>query len=302
MSFEPAVFNETRCGVFWRRVSWHFIGLWGMLVGGAIMKRLSNEILRDLDALLAYHQAVGIDSYPLSPGIKSFLERSALPARKPVMPSAAVVVSSKRNAETRRVVSEDCQVVSQEFRAIERDIASCERCSLAEMRSRVVVGSGEVPVRLLVVGDWLSFEASHDLERHLVFGEEQDLMLDRMLTAIKLSRKDVYVTNIIKCALSSGRQPNTAETQTCYSYLERQIVLLKPELILVMGVLPARIMLKSKAPLVRLRGRFHQFIEPGGRAIPLLATYHPSFLLRNSEMKKATWEDLKRVAKQLGLS
>ncbi len=273
-----------------------------MLVGGAIMKRLCNEILWDLEVLLAYHQAVGIDSYPLSPGIKNFLERSASPVRKPVEPSVAVAVSAKRNVENTSVVSADCQVVSQEFRAIERDVASCERCSLAETRSRVVVGSGEAPVRLLVVGDWLSFEASHDLERRLVFGEEQDLMLDRMLTAIKLSRKDVYVTNIVKCALSSGRQPNTAEAQTCYRYLERQIVLLKPELILVMGVLPARIMLKSKASLVRLRGRLHQFAVPDGMTIPLLATYHPSFLLRNNEMKKATWEDLKRVAKQLRLS
>ncbi len=266
------------------------------------MKNLCNEILQDLNALFAYHETVGIDSYPLSEDLKTFLDRPVSLANEAAASRMAGPVSPAQETRKKTSPHVDEQAMAQSLDDLSQEVSCCDRCSLATARCGSVVGSGLAPVRLLVVGDWLSFADVVDLEQQPNFGAEQDLMLDRMFGAIRLPKKDIYVTNSIKCIVPGGQQPDFAAVQTCYRYLVRQITLLEPELILVMGLLPARIMLKSKAPLVRLRARLHQFTVPDdGRKIPLVVTYHPSFLLRNPEMKKATWEDLKYVARQLGL-
>jgi DNA polymerase len=129
----------------------------------------------------------------------------------------------------------------------------------------------------------------------------QDQMLSRMLMAINLSAKDVFITNVIKCAVPGSCQPQATHVQSCVSYLRRQILALLPEVICTMGTVAARAVLQRSQPLSRLRGQFHEYEVGKEQTIPVIPTYHPTYLLQNPEMKQATWADLQLLAKRMGL-
>ena len=134
-------------------------------------------------------------------------------------------------------------------------------------------------------------------------GREEDLsgrpfvgrsgkLLDKILASISLGREDIYITNIVKCRPPGNRDPEPAEVIACWPYLETQIRLLRPRLIVTLGLPAARTLLESTDSLGRLRGRFHEY-----KGIPLLATYHPAYILRTYtvENRKKAWADIKMV-------
>jgi uracil-DNA glycosylase family 4 len=172
---------------------------------------------------------------------------------------------------------------------------------LHQWRLFSILGKEERKTKLLIVGDWLEVPAGSETKRESKFGEEEDQMLARMLTAINLSPHQVYVTNCIKCAVSADAQPKTEHVLRCFSHLQREIKAIKPEFICAMGVIPARCLLQKSQSLSHLRGKFHEYRVAENWTIPLLATYHPKFLLQNPEMKKAAWADLQLLAKKMGL-
>jgi DNA polymerase len=122
-----------------------------------------------------------------------------------------------------------------------------------------------------------------------------------MLTAMRLPPEKAFLTNIIKCAVPSSCRPTDEHIQTCLSFLLRQIMALAPEIICAMGIIATRALLKNTQPLSQLRGKFYPFAVSDERNIPVIPTYHPTFLCRNPELKRATWEDLQSIAKQLKL-
>ena len=124
-------------------------------------------------------------------------------------------------------------------------------------------------------------------------------MLQRMLAAINLSPDDAFISNVIKCGVDASVQPKAENIAACLSYLHRQIAAISPQVICAMGIVAARSILQISQPLSQLRGRFHNYRQGDIRTIPVMATYHPTFLLQNPEMKKATWEDLQAIAKEL---
>jgi len=184
---------------------------------------------------------------------------------------------------------------------ISAEVASCNACDLHKQRLYPVAGRGEKNIRLMIIGDWLSQESDGSLPPGHIFGVQQDLMLGKMLTAINLLPADVYITNVIKCAIPSSTQPQARHVQSCLSFLRRQITLLNPEIICTMGMVAARAVLNQSQSLSQSRGRFHQYDIGNGRYIPVLTTYHPTYLLLNSEMKTATWSDLQLLARKMGL-
>lgn len=181
------------------------------------------------------------------------------------------------------------------------EVAVCRACELHRKRIYPVAGRGGDKVRLLIAGDWLVSDANGNLEPGHLFGVEQDMMLSRMLAAINLPPENVFVTNVIKCAIHCTEQPQATHVESCVSYLRRQITALMPEVICTMGMIAARALLERRQPLSRLRGRFHNYDVAGKVTIPVLTTYHPTYLLQNPEMKQATWADLQLLAKRLGL-
>lgn len=185
---------------------------------------------------------------------------------------------------------------------IAAEVSSCHVCALHKERLYPVPGNGPDKVRLLLVGDWLSADDRGNLPPGHLFGVLQDQMLSRMLLAINLSATDVYITNVIKCAVPRSCQPQATHVESCVSFLRRQILALLPEVICTMGTIAARAVLEKSQPLSGMRGQFHKYDVGNEQSIPVIATYHPSYLLQNPEMKQATWEDLQLLAKRMGLT
>ncbi|TKB06318.1 uracil-DNA glycosylase [Desulforhopalus sp. IMCC35007] len=255
-----------------------------------------------LQSLLKYHEEIGIDSLPLGDEIRKFLSLSPpIPSViKPVeslsdqeLPAAGTILERK---ETTKVSTESIFTIAD----IEKEVASCRDCELHQKRIYPVAGRGDIPVRLMIIGDWLSLSGTTAPVAGQLFGLQQDQMLFRMLAAMKIDAQDVFITNVIKCAISDTCQPKASHVQTCVGFLKKQIDLIRPQYICTMGMVAARAVLERSLPLSRLRGKFHDYTLPGGGAIPVLTTYHPSYLLQNPEMKKATWNDLQILAHKMG--
>lgn len=246
-------------------------------------------------SLLRYHNSIGLSDYPRNDGIQSFLKVSPqlVEIAAPKKTIGAPPVSRPRSAPSIRS--------SVKVADIEAEIVSCHACELHKQRIYPVAGRGPDKIRLLIVGDWLSADTRGELPPGHLFGVQQDEMLSKMLVAINLSADDVFITNVIKCAVPETCQPQAAHVQSCMSFLRRQIVTLAPEIICAMGMVAVRAILEKSQPLSRLRGQFHDYAVDKDTKIPVIATYHPSYLLQNPEMKQATWVDLQLLARKMGL-
>lgn len=257
------------------------------------MTRDKTRFLIGLKSLLAYHRASGIDDYPRNDDIQAFLRFQPSPV-VPRQPVGGEIYPDRRKMAAARNTQLPVSLAE-----IADEVAICRACDLHKQRLYPVAGRGPEKVRLLLVGDWLAGDEHGHLPPGQLFGVEQDLMLARMLAAIHLPISDVFITNVIKCAVPSTCQPQACHVQSCVSYLRRQIMVLAPELICTMGMVAARAVLEKSQPLSRLRGRLHEYEVAQDVKIPVITTYHPTYLLQNPEMKTATWTDLQFLARHL---
>ena len=171
-------------------------------------------------------------------------------------------------------------------------ILRCTRCGLARTRNNVVPGMGVLNPDVLVIGEGPGQD--EDMQG-LPFVGKAGVLLDRMLAAIGLDRKaNCYIANIVKCRPPENRNPLPDEQAACFSFLEAQIHLLKPKLILCMGKIAIE---KITGHNISINAQHGEFFEYNG--IPVMPTYHPSALLRNEELKKPAWEDLKKFKRYL---
>jgi len=179
------------------------------------------------------------------------------------------------------------------WEALEASVAACTRCALSRSRTQTVFGVGSRQAPWLVVGEAPGAEED---ARGEPFVGQAGRLLDRMLEAAGLSRSGtgdaaVYIANVLKCRPPGNRNPEPDEVRCCEPYLRRQIELLAPRLILVMGRFAAQSLLGSEASIAALRGRAHPLVF-GGRTVPVVVTYHPAYLLRNLGDKAKVWADL----------
>ena len=175
---------------------------------------------------------------------------------------------------------------------IARKIAVCKRCRLCEGRRNTVPGIGVQKPLVLVIGEGPG--ADEDASGEPFVGKAGQL-LDKMLAAINLSRHtNCFIANIVKCRPPNNRDPMPDEAEACRSFLDAQISVLKPKMILTVGRIAVQNILNTTTGINKLRGQFFEY-----RDIPLLPTYHPSALLRNEEMKRPAWEDLKKFRARL---
>ncbi|MCR4742151.1 MAG: uracil-DNA glycosylase [Treponema sp.] len=171
-------------------------------------------------------------------------------------------------------------------------IIRCTRCGLARTRTNVVPGQGVENPKVLVIGEGPGYEED---QKGLPFVGKAGHLLDKMLAAIDLSReKNCYIANIVKCRPPENRDPFPDEQAACMSFLEAQIHILKPKMILCMGRIAGNKLLNLEKTMNELHGQFFDF-----NGIPLMVTYHPSALLRNEELKVPAWHDLKKFKKAL---
>ncbi len=244
------------------------------------------NFLVDVKKILTLHAESGIDTYPMTPTLRQFLRSSHLRAEIPAK-QAKNVAKSPAPRGARRPEGSGAVVTQSNLVNVLRQLGDCTRCALHEGRSRILFGRGNAKAELFIVGEWPNF--SDDAEGNLFSGSEGDL-LAKMLRAIGLDMEQVYISSVVKCRASEEKPPTSLEIVTCLPFLIAQIEVVAPKVICAMGPLAAHTLLKSKQPLVRLRGRWQQF-----KGVPLMATFHPSYLLKNPEMKKATWVDLQAI-------
>jgi uracil-DNA glycosylase family 4 len=171
------------------------------------------------------------------------------------------------------------------LKSIETAVAQCTRCPLYKTALNGVPGEGDPKARLVCVGE--APGASEDETGRPFVGAAGGL-LTKILAAVDLRREDVFICNVIKHRPPGNRNPMPDEVAACSPYLVRQIEIIKPKVIVAFGTFAAQTLLDTKTPIGKLRGLVHQY-----HGIPLVVTYHPAALLRNSAWKRPTWEDVK---------
>jgi uracil-DNA glycosylase len=168
-------------------------------------------------------------------------------------------------------------------------VSDCQRCGLCSSRRQTVFGVGPHDARLLIVGEAPGQEEDASGEP---FVGQAGKLLDQMLAAIGLNRLEhVFIANVLKCRPPGNRNPEPTEVAACTPYLQRQIALLQPQLILVMGRFAAQSLLATDATIASLRERQHAYLL-AGQNVPVVVTYHPAYLLRNLPDKSKAWADL----------
>jgi uracil-DNA glycosylase len=179
------------------------------------------------------------------------------------------------------------------FDALSREVAGCQRCSLAKTRKKVVFGDGNASAKIVFVGE---APGADEDEQGLPFVGRAGQLLTDIIKAMGLERKEVYICNILKCRPPENRNPLPDEIRLCEPFLKRQLRLISPQIICALGSFAAKTLLKTETPISALRGRFHTY-----EGILLMPTYHPAYLLRNPSAKKQVWEDVQLIMKEVGL-
>lgn len=170
-------------------------------------------------------------------------------------------------------------------------LASCQRCRLAKGRTQVVFGVGNPKARVVFVGE--APGAEEDRQGEPFVGRAGQL-LNSMLKACGLSRSQVYIANIVKCRPPGNRDPQDDEAAACLPFLKKQLALINPEIVVLLGRVAARHLLGITAPISSYRGSWRHW-----EGVDVLPTFHPAYLLRNPQAKREAWEDLKKLISRL---
>ena len=165
--------------------------------------------------------------------------------------------------------------------------AECERCQLCEQRTQVVNSIGNEGADLMVIGE--APGADEDLRGEPFVGRAGKL-LTKILEAIEFERKDVFIGNINRCRPPKNRQPTLEESAMCKPFLLREIAVVRPKVIVVLGNTATKNLLDTKTGITKLRGKFHEFM-----GVKVMPTFHPAYLLRDPRKKREVWEDMKKV-------
>ncbi len=182
------------------------------------------------------------------------------------------------------------------WESLRAEVTACQRCALAGTRTQTVFGVGSPQARCLVVGEAPGAEEDR---RGEPFVGRAGQLLDRMLAAIGCSReRDVFIANVLKCRPPGNRDPLPAEVAACQHFLARQVELVAPAVIVVLGRFAAQSVLETDASIASLRGQRHSY-RAGSAQIPVVVTYHPAYLLRNPLDKGKAWRDLCLAAELL---
>jgi uracil-DNA glycosylase len=225
-----------------------------------------------------YLAALGLKSWTLRNGSRP----EPAPAPAPAAASAPAATTSAAPG-----VTPQAREAGVDWTDLRARVAACVRCGLSATRTQTVFGVGNLHADWLIVGE--APGADEDRRGEPFVGRAGQL-LNAMLHAVGLAREQVYIANVLKCRPPGNRDPGASEAAECLPYLERQIALLKPKIMLAVGRIAAQNLLHTDKTLGSLRQQVHRF---GALGVPLIVTYHPAYLLRTPADKRKAWEDLK---------
>ncbi|MGD8786396.1 MAG: uracil-DNA glycosylase [Phycisphaerales bacterium] len=209
-----------------------------------------------------------------------------------------------QKAQSEQQKPEDNMTVKEktaELKKIAEEVNQCRKCGLGSLRTNAVPGEGDPNARIMFVGEGPG--ADEDAQGRPFVGRAGQL-LEKIITAMGLKRSEVFIGNVIKCRPPENRDPRADEIISCLPYLQRQIEIINPEIIVALGAHAARTLLNTTKPIGQLRGQFLEYYAGIGRPpIKLMATYHTAYLLRNysPDNRRRVWEDMKKVLAELGL-
>ena len=230
------------------------------------------DLVASLKGYLEELRESGVDGLPWAP-VK---ERPLVePATEAVVPVKAAI---PRGGET--------------LEQIRAELGECQRCPLGKSRTNLVFGVGNSHARIVFVGE--APGRDEDLQGEPFVGEAGQI-LNRITTRMGLKREDVYICNVLKCRPPGNRNPEPAEIEQCGPFMLRQVKAIAPEVVVALGTFAAQTLLGTKAPISKLRGTFHDY-----HGIPLMPTFHPSFLLHNKKDTSKFWDVWDDMVKVLG--
>jgi uracil-DNA glycosylase family 4 len=216
-----------------------------------------------------------------------YLDTMGIQVWQSVEQQAQVATVTSDNTENSKTGHDDTANRDAIWQQLEQDVANCTKCELHSSRTQTVFGTGDKNADLLIIGE--APGRDEDLQGEPFVGRAGQL-LNAMLAAIGLDREQVYIANILKCRPPNNRDPLAEEAAACNPWLQQQIALIQPAVILALGRIAAHNLLNTEQSLAALRGKQHSYA-----GIPLLVSYHPAYLLRKPVEKRKSWQDLKRV-------
>ena len=218
--------------------------------------------------------------------------------KQPIKVTSSTANSNQDNTNNSELGIVNCELKGMSLGDVILKIARCTRCSLARTRTNVVPGQGSKSAEVLVIGDGPAME---DDASGVPFSGAAGLLMDKMLNAVKLDRRqNCFLTNIVKCTPPQNRDPYPEETDACFGFIEAQIKIIKPKLILCSGRVAAVSLLKNNPkvnlslPVDQLRGQWFDY-----NGIPVMVVYSPAEVLKNPALKKPIWDDLRAFATKL---
>ncbi len=253
-----------------------------------------------------YLEAMGLSYWEVRPGFFAETISQTTGSAESVEAESTLSEMSAKEIDTtnvsatpaRSVLQADAEIpikpnMAEKWEMLARKVSHCQQCELHKTRSNTVFGVGNHAADCLVIGE--APGADEDRQGEPFVGRAGKL-LDEMLFALGFKREQVFIANILKCRPPNNRDPRAEEVINCNPFLQQQIKLIMPKVILSVGRISAQNLLKSKETIGRLRGKTHYF---GEQNIPLIATYHPAYLLRSPLAKRKSWQDLLQVLKLL---
>jgi len=177
------------------------------------------------------------------------------------------------------------------LKALREEIGDCQRCKLCKNRKNIVFGEGSAEAKIMFIGEGPGRD--EDIQSRPFVGEAGKL-LTSLIMKLGQKREEMYIANIVKCRPPSNREPEEDEILTCRPFVEKQIEIVQPGVIVSLGKVATHALLKIKTPISRIRGNFFEY-----HGIPLMPTFHPAYLLRNRKDKWLTWDDMKKVMEKI---
>jgi uracil-DNA glycosylase family 4 len=233
------------------------------------------SLAEDIRTVLKFYDALGFERLPLPL------------VRKKGRPTTRKMPGTDRSSHT----LEAAEIKEAALVAVREEIGDCTRCKLSKGRRTVVFGEGNPDAELMFIGEGPGRE--EDLQGRPFVGDAGKL-LDRLIEKMGFRREEVYIGNIVKCRPPMNRDPEGDEVATCMPFIERQIGIIAPKVIVSLGRISAHTLTRTTIPISRLRGTFYEY-----RGIPLMPTFHPAYLLRNPNAKWDVWNDMLKVLEKL---
>jgi DNA polymerase len=244
-----------------------------------------DEIIKELRMAMEFYSELGFEYLPLKKeAMSKYLTEN-------VGAFTVSDASGQHQIEAGDEHAHDYSNKEDALRGLREEIGDCQRCKLCKKRKSIVFGEGSSHAHLMFVGEGPGRD--EDIQGRPFVGEAGKL-LTKLIEKLGMRRDNVYIANIVKCRPPHNRNPEEDEIATCRPFVEKQIEIIEPRVIVCLGKIAAQSLLRLKVPISRMRGAFQKFND-----ISVMPTFHPAYLLRNPEDKWLTWDDMQQVMEKL---